>query len=587
MPVPFDTFRIMRPSAATLFLVLLLATTAACRAEPTTPRDTSLTATAAARAMVVAGHAEASRVGLEILRAGGNAVDAAVAVGFALAVVLPNAGNVGGGGFVLVRFPDGTATSLDFREMAPAAATADMYLDRDGAPIPGGTTRGHRAAAVPGSVAGLVEALELWGTLPLEDVIGPAIRLAEEGYSLTRRDAYLLNYYREQFLAFPSTTRYFTTSDGRDYRAGERFTQQDLGGVLRRIRDHGRDGFYRGETADLIVAEMRRGGGLITHADLEAYQPIEREVLTGSYRDHRIITMGPPATGGIALLQRLGSVEPYDLTARPMHSTASVHLQAEAMRRAFADRSRWLGDPAFVTLPIDALTDRAYLRDRMRSFRTDTVSTSAAVGAGAPAPPREGSETTHFSIVDENGMAVALTYTINDYFGNKVVVDGAGFFLNDEMDDFTTAPGRPNTWGLIQGESNAVRAGARPASSMTPTMVEDPQGRLRLVVGSPGGARIITTVYQVITNILDRGIDAQSAVSMPRFHHQWLPDELHVEPAFPEDSRRGLAALGWTVQQVDTFGAADVILVDYPASGGRRLIGGADPRRQNDTAMGY
>ncbi len=575
----------VRPGA---LLLLVLVSAAACRAEPPARVDTSATARQhASRAMVVAGHAEAARIGLEVLRAGGNAVDAAVAVGFALAVVLPNAGNVGGGGFVLIRFPDGTATSLDFREVAPAAATSRMYLGPDGAPIPGSTTRGHRAAAVPGTVAGLLETLHRWGSRPLADLITPAIRLAEDGYSLTRRDAYLLNYYREQFLPFPSTARYFTTRDGRDYRAGETFTQRDLGRVLRRIRDDGREGFYGGETADLIVAEMRRGDGLITHADLEAYRPVEREVLTGTYRGHRVITMGPPATGGLALLQLLGSMEPYDLTAAPLHSPASVHLQAEAMRRAFADRSRWLGDPAFVTLPVRELTDTDYLRSRMRSFRSDTVSTSAAIGAGTPAPPREGSETTHFSIVDENGMAVALTYTINDYFGNKVVVDGAGFFLNDEMDDFTTAPGRPNTWGLIQGESNAVRARARPASSMTPTIVEDPQGRLRMVLGSPGGARIITTVYQVMTNILDRGLDPQTAVSMPRFHHQWLPDQLEVEPAFPDDARRGLQRLGWTVQQVDTFGAADVILVDYLPSGARRLIGGADPRRQNDTAMGY
>jgi gamma-glutamyltranspeptidase/glutathione hydrolase len=567
-------------------VALLLFVAAACRAEPAAD-TTQPASTATSRGMVVAGHAEAARVGLEVLRAGGNAVDAAVAVGFALAVVLPNAGNVGGGGFILVRFPDGRATSLDFREVAPAAATRDMFVGPDGAPAPGRSVRGHLAAGVPGTVDGLLQALDRWGTRPVADIIDPAITLAERGYALTRRDAHLLNLYREQFLPFPSTARYFTTPDGRRYEAGDVFTQRDLADVLRRIRDRGRAGFYEGRTADLIVAEMERGGGLITHADLEAYRSIERPVIAGEYRGHRVITMGPPATGGQVLLQLLRSVEPYDLRAMGFQSPETVHLMGEAMRRAFADRSRWLGDPAFVDVPAEQLTDAGYVRRRMSSFDPDTVSTSAAISPGTPAPGPEGQETTHISIVDGDGMAVALTYTINDYFGNKVVVDGAGFFLNDEMDDFTSAPGRPNLWGLVQGPSNAVRPGARPASSMTPTIVEDPEGRLRLVAGSPGGARIITTVFQVVTGILDFGFDPQTAVSLPRFHHQWLPDRLEVEPAFPEDVSNDLADLGWQIHPVDTFGAADVILVDYPSSGGRRLYGGADPRRQNDTAVGY
>jgi gamma-glutamyltranspeptidase/glutathione hydrolase len=572
-------------------LVLLVAPAGACRDAPPPARpDTTRTEARpdpAARGLVVAGHAEASRVGVAVLRAGGNGVDAAVAVGFALAVVLPNAGNVGGGGFLLVRFPDGTATSMDFRETAPAAATAGMFLGADGEPVRGRSVRGHLAAGVPGSVAGLLEAHRRWGRLPLDRLIDPAIRLAEEGYPLTRRDAHLLNYYREDFLAFPSTARYFATADGRPYAAGARFVQRDLAAVLRRIRERGRDGFYRGETADLIVAEMRRGGGLLTHADLAAYEPVERPVLTGRYRGHRVLTMGPPATGGIALLQLLRAVEPYDLRARGLQTPATAHLMGEAMRRAFADRARWLGDPAFVDVPAAALTDSAYVRARMASFRPDAATPSADVAAGTPAPRPEGSETTHYSIVDEEGTAVAVTTTINDYFGSKVVVHGAGFFLNDEMDDFAAAPGRPNLWGLVQGEANAVRPGARPASSMTPTIVEDPRGRLRLVVGSPGGARIISTVFQVVTHVLDYGLDVQTAVALPRVHHQWLPDVLEVEPAFPDEARPALEALGWTVEEVSTFGAADAILVEYGRDGRRRLYGGADPRRENDTALGF
>jgi len=564
-------------------LALALALTPACRAAPAPP-DSVDDAAPAARGMVVTGHPEASRAALDVLRGGGNAMDAAVTAAFALAVVLPNAGNVGGGGFVVLRMPDGTAASLDFREVAPGAATERMFVGPDGARV--SSVRGHLAAAVPGTVAGLLEALDRWGTMSREEAIAPAIRLAG-GHALTRRDAHLLNYYRDEFLGFPSTARYFTTADGRRYTAGEVFRQPDLGRVLQRISDRGHDGFYAGETADLIVAEMRRGGGLITHADLAAYRAVERPVLVGSYRGHRIITMAPPSTGGVALLQLLAAVEPYDFQRTDPAAPRQVHLMAEAMRRAFADRSLWLGDPAFADVPAGALTDPAYVRSRMRSFRPDTVSTSAAVGAGAPAPRPEGSETTHLSIVDEDGMAVALTYTINDYFGNKVVVDGAGFFLNDEMDDFTTAPGRPNLWGLVQGEDNVVRPRARPASSMTPTIVEDPRGRLRMVAGSPGGARIITTVFQVLVNVLDRRIDPQTAVSLPRFSHQWLPDILEVEPAYPEGSRNALARLGWDVREVSTFGAADVIVVDYPPSGGRRLLGAADPRRENDTALGY
>ena len=582
----------MRRPAVLLVAASLVFPLAACRAEPggaasAPPPDSA--GVRAHHAMVVAGQADAAAAGLQVLRDGGNAIDAAVATGFALAVTLPHAGNVGGGGFLLVRFADGRATSLDFREVAPAAATRDMFVDPlTGRVRPDLSVRGPLAVGVPGTVAGLLEAHERWGRLPLARLLDPAIRLAEEGHVLSDRQARLLNNYRESFLEHESAARYFTRPDGAPYEGGERWVQRDLGAVLERIRDHGRAGFYEGETADLIVAEMRRSGGLITHEDLRRYRPIEREPVYGWYRGHRVIAMGPPSSGGIALVQMLEAVEPFSLRAMGWHSPAQIHLFAEAMRRAFADRAHWLGDPAFVDVPAEALMDSAYVRTRMASFDPDTVSSSRAVGHGTPpALGAESTETTHYSIVDEEGNAVAVTYTINDYFGSKVAVGGAGFLLNDEMDDFTAAPGAPNLWGLVQGEANAVRPGARPVSSMTPTIVEDPQGRLFMVVGSPGGSYIITTVFQVVTDVLDFGMPVQEAVAAPRFHHQWLPERLEVEPGFPDATTEALRALGWDVGRVSTFGAADAIVVRYDRDGTPTLHGGADPRREDDTAVGY
>ncbi|HLT46737.1 MAG TPA: gamma-glutamyltransferase [Rubricoccaceae bacterium] len=585
-----------RRLALLLAAALLVPPLSACRAEvedPTRGAGASAPADTAgvrsARAMVVAGQPDAARAGLEVLRDGGNAIDAAVATGFALAVTLPNAGNVGGGGFLLVRFADGRATSLDFREVAPLAATRDLFIDPlTGRARPDLSRRGHLAVGVPGTVAGLLEAHARWGSLPLERLMEPAIRLAEEGHVLSDRQARLLNIYREDFLASESARRYFTKPDSTLFRGGERWVQRDLAGVLKRIRDHGRAGFYEGETADLIVAEMERGGGLITHEDLRRYRPVERAPVYGWYRGYRVIGMGPPSSGGIALAQLLRAVEPYALRAMGHHSPAQIHLFGEAMRRAFADRAHWLGDPAFADVPAEALMDSLYVRRRMASFDPDTVSSSLAVGHGTPPGlGPESTETTHYSIVDEAGNAVAVTYTINDYFGAKVAVGGAGFLLNDEMDDFTAAPGAPNLWGLVQGEANAVRPGARPVSSMTPTILEDPEGRLFMVVGSPGGSRIITTVFQVVTNVVDFGMPVQAAVAAPRFHHQWLPEQLEVEEGFPDATLGALGRLGWDVRRVSTFGAADAIVVTYDDAGRPTLHGGADPRREDDVAVGY
>lgn len=583
----------MRRTFAPLVLtVLLIAGPLACRADtPATSAvaDTSGVSVEGSRGMVVAGQADAAEIGAAVLRDGGNAVDAAIAVGFALAVTLPNAGNVGGGGFMLIRFEDGTTTSLDFRERAPIAATETMYQDGlTGRVRPDLSTRGPLAVGVPGTVAGLLKAHTDFGTLPLERLINPAIELAADGFFLANRQARLFNRYREDFMEFESTARYFTKADGRSFVGGERFVQADLADVLRRVRDEGFNGFYSGETADLIVAEMERGGGLITHEDLATYEPVVRTPITGTYRGHRVISMPPPSSGGVALIQMLQAVEPYELRAMGWHSTEQMHLFGEVMRRTYADRSHWMGDPAYADVPAESLIDNDYVQSRMTSFDAERASTSAEVGHGTPPDlPEESTETTHFSVVDEAGNAVSMTYTINDLYGSKLVVDGAGFFLNDEMDDFTSAPGEPNLWGLVQGERNAVRPGARPVSSMTPTILEDPQGRLFMVVGSPGGARIITTVFQVVTNVIDFRMDIEDAVAAERFHHQWLPDDLQYERGFANSTLRSLESLGWETRQISTFGAADTIVISYDDEGVRTLHGGADPRRETDTAVGY
>ena len=550
--------------------------------------------------MVVSAEVHASEAGVEVLQAGGNAVDAAVATGFALAVTFPVAGNIGGGGFMVIRFPDGTATTIDYRETAPTGATRDMYVDDStGAIRPDLSRRGHLASGVPGAVAGLLHAHETYGSLPLADVLAPAIRLAE-GYPLSRSEADLMNAYTPRFAPYPGTVRYFTQEGG--FEAGETFRQDDLAAVLRRIRDEGRDGFYRGETADLLVAEMERGGGLIDHDDLAGYEAVEREPLVGDYRGHRVISMPPPSSGGVALIQMLDAVEPYDLAGLGFNSSASVHLMGEAMRRAFADRAEWLGDPDFADIPTDELVAEAYTRRRMADFDPVRADSSTRLGAGAPRA--ESAQTTHYSVVDDAGMAVSVTTTLNGGFGSLVVVDGAGFFLNNEMDDFTSAPGKPNMFGLVQGEANAIEPGKRMLSSMTPTIVEDPEGRLMMVIGSPGGPRIITTVYEVILNVIDHGMNIQEAVAAPRVHHQWLPDVLYAEhQGLAQDVIAALSERGWTVDESSGYWSrADGVLVRYTEAdattdpsgldaverteAGRVYWGGADPRGE-DAAVGY
>ena len=552
--------------------------------------------------MVVSAEVYASQAGVEVMQAGGNAVDAAVATGFALAVTYPVAGNVGGGGFMVIRFPDGTATTVDYRETAPAAATRDMFVDDStGAIRPDLSRRGALASGVPGAVAGLLHAHEQYGRLGLAEVMAPAIRLARDGYPLGRAQAERFNSFAPRFAGSPGATRYFVQEGG--YAEGDVFRQPDLAAVLERVRDDGRDGFYRGRTADLLVAEQERGGGLITHADLDGYEPVERAPLVGHYRGHRVLSMPPPSSGGVALIQMLDAVEPFDLAGMGFNSSATVHLLGEAMRRAFADRAEFLGDPDFTPLPTETLIDPEYTRRRMTDFNPYRADTSRALGAGDPFA-YESTETTHYSVVDEDGLAVSTTTTLNGAFGSFEVVGGAGFFLNNEMDDFTSAPGAPNMFGLVQGEANSIAPGKRMLSSMTPTIVEDAEGRLSLVVGSPGGPRIITAVFQAILNVIDHGMDIQEAVAAPRVHHQWLPDVLYVERhALAADVTVALRQRGWAVDESSGYWSrVDAIRVRYGGTeatidpsgldtitavdAGRVLTGGADPRGQ-DAAAGY
>ena len=587
------------PRLFRLTVLLVALVPVACRAQMSPAPDPARAETA----MVVSAEVHASEAGVEVMRAGGNAVDGAVATGFALAVTFPVAGNLGGGGFMVIRFPDGTATTVDYRETGPAAATRDMYLDADGDYVPARSQRGHLASGTPGSVAGLLHAHAAYGRLPLADVLAPAVRLAAEGFGLTRRHAARFNSYRRSFLTYPGTAAHFTKS-GPDslYAEGEVFRQPELADVLRRIARDGRDGFYRGETADLIVAEMERGGGILTHADLEAYRPVERAPVEGTYRGHRILSMPPPSSGGIALLQMLAAVEPYDVGDLGFNSSATVHLMGEAMRRAFADRAEYLGDPDFSPVPTETLLDPDYTRRRMADFDPWQADSSVALGAGDLA--YESSETTHYSVVDGDGLAVSTTTTLNGGYGSRVVVAGAGFFLNNEMDDFAAKPGVPNMFGLVQGEANAVGPGKRMLSSMTPTIVEDPQGRLLLVVGSPGGPRIITATYETILNVVDHGMTIQEAVAAPRVHHQWLPDVLYAERlSLPRDVVAALELRGWEVDESGGYWSrVDAIQVRYAsedatfdpsgldevtdATVGRILLGGADPRGE-DAAVGY
>ncbi len=510
--------------------------------------------TEARHAIVVSGSPIASEVGRDVLRQGGNAVDAAVAVGFALAVVHPEAGNIGGGGFMLIRLTDGTTEALDYREAAPARASRDMYLDENGEPTDK-SILGHLASGVPGSVAGLVEAHQRHGRLPFRAVIEPAIRLA--------RDGFVVDEYRTRSIAgdsakladFPASATAFLPG-GRPPAPGTTLTQEDLARTLAAIRDGGADGFYRGWVADRMVEEMQRGGGLISHDDLSAYRAIWREPIAISYRGYTILSMPPASSGGVTLAQILNIMEGFGNLPR-FGSPELLHLEAEAMRRAFTDRNVYLGDPAFVQMPLERLLSKQYAA----SLRKE-INFSAATPTPKFDPALRGNgSTTHYSVVDSAGNVVSCTTTLNDSYGSGVTVTGAGFLLNDEMDDFAAAPGKPNVYGLVQGEANAIAPGKRMLSAMTPSIVLDPQQQVMMIVGTPGGPRIITMVYQVISNVIDHRMSLADAVAAPRMHHQALPDEIQVESdGFPLSTLAALARLGHRVAPRGYFGDVEAII---------------------------
>jgi gamma-glutamyltranspeptidase/glutathione hydrolase len=513
----------------------------------------------AAHGMVVTDAPLATRVGVRELEAGGNAVDAAIAATFALAVVYPEAGNLGGGGFMVVRMADGAVAALDFRETAPLAATRDMYLDENGE-LTDRSLTGHLASGVPGSVAGLWEAHQRFGSRPWAELLAPAIRLAEEGFIVDEAFANAVRAQAERLAQFPASAALFLPG-GEPIRAGTRWRNPDLAAVLRRVAERGPAGFYEGETADLIVAEMQRGGGIITHEDLRRYRARWREPVIFDYRGYQVISMPPPSSGGITLALIANILEGYDLRRLGWHSPTTLHLTAEAMRRAFADRNHYLADPDFVEVPREMLLSKAYAARLRSSIALDRATPSSTIAHPIGGPASEGNHTTHLSVVDQHGNAVALTTTINELFGSAVTVAGAGFLLNNEMDDFSAKPGSPNLFGLVQGVANAIEPGKRPLSAMTPTIVTR-DGRPILITGARGGPRIITAVFQVLSNILDHGMDVSAAVAAPRIHHQHLPDVLYYEEnGLTADQLRVLEALGHTLEpRRGTVGHAPSIL---------------------------
>jgi gamma-glutamyltranspeptidase/glutathione hydrolase len=521
-------------------------------------------------AMVVAEESLATDVGVSVLKSGGNAIDAAVAVGFALAVTHPFAGNLGGGGFMLIRFADGRSTFIDFRERAPEKATRGMYLDGNGQPTQD-SVDGWRSAGVPGTVRGFELAISKYGRKKWAELIAPAIGLASKGFPVSYSLAESLRGARN-LTADPESKRIFLKNGG-FYETGEVLAQPELAATLERIAKYGTHDFYEGEIARKLAGEMAKHGGLITLSDLKNYAAVERAPLTGRYRNYTLLTAPPPSSGGIGLVQMLGMLEGSGYEKSGAGSAAAIHYTAEVMRRFYADRSRYLGDPDFVKVPVKGLLDPAYMRQRRASIDPDHATPSDRLNPGRPAGV-EGSETTHYSIVDAEGNAVAVTYTLNNGYGSGVTAPGLGFLLNDEMDDFTVKPGVPNLFGLVQGEANAIQPRKRPLSAMTPTIVLR-DGKLFLVFGAPGGPRIITAVLQVFLNVADFGMNIQDAVDAPRFHHQWKPDRLYLEPAISPDT---VALLRRRGHQVETSPGVVLARVEAILADGGWLQGAADGR---------
>jgi gamma-glutamyltranspeptidase / glutathione hydrolase len=532
-------------------------------------------------AMVVAEHPLAAEVGEKILQAGGNAVDAAIASQFALAVVYPRAGNIGGGGFMVIRLADGTSDALDYREKAPAAASRDMYLDGEGNVMETASKEGHLSVGVPGTVAGMELAFKKYSKLKdWKKLLEPAIKLAAEGYALTESEASRFNEYKAQFQKMNPDARPFVKDDA--WKMNDKLVQTDLARTLELIREKGAAGFYEGETADEIVAEMQRGGGLITLADLKDYEAKWRTPIIGNYKNYKIITMPPPSSGGVVLMQILTMLERFPLNEYGFQSAKSVHAIVEAERRAYADRAKFLGDSDFYPVPVDSIMDSVYLVQKMADFDPNKATSSGVLGPAVKIGV-ETFETTHTSIIDREGNAVSVTTTLNLNYGSKVIVKGAGFFLNDEMDDFSAKPGVPNYFGLVGAEANAIQPGKRMLSSMTPTIVER-DGKLFMVLGAPGGSTIITAVLQTFLGVTEYGMTLDEAVWASRYHHQWLPDVITCEAAAIDTTvRKQLWDMGHKLENVGRMALIKAVMV-LPDG---KLQGVGDNRNPDDHASGY
>lgn len=532
--------------------------------------------------MVASQDSLATQVGVDILKQGGNAVDAAVAVGFALAVTHPQAGNIGGGGFMMLRTKDGKTTAIDFREMAPEKATRDMFLDAQGNADSKKSLTSHLASGTPGTVAGFAMALEKYGTLPLNKVIQPAIKLAQDGFTVNDALAEDLKVYGVEVLPnHPNSKAIFWKADGNPLQKGDKLVQTNLAKSLEMIAEIGPDAFYKGTIADQIAEEMAKNGGLISKDDLANYKAVERAPISGDYRGYQIFSMPPPSSGGIHIVEILNILENFDLTKYGFGSADAMQLTAEAEKYAYADRSEYLGDPDFVKVPWQALTDKAYAKSLADKIDINKARPSSEIKPGNLAP-YESNQTTHFSVVDKDGNAVAVTYTLNTVFGTGIVAGNTGIIMNNQMDDFSAKPGVPNVYGLVGGDANAVGPHKRPLSSMSPTIVVK-DGKTWLVTGSPGGSRIITTVRQMVMNTIDYGMNVAEATNAPRFHHQWLPDELRVEKGFSPDTLKLLKEKGQNVVVKEAMGSTQSIMMGPDGA----LYGASDPRSVDDLTAGY
>ncbi len=552
-------------------------------------RAASLAPVGGEHGMVVTAQRLATKIGVDVLKRGGNAIDAAVAVGYALAVVYPAAGNLGGGGYMTLQLADGRKTFFDFREAAPLTATRDMYLDANGEVIPKRSTLGHLAVAVPGTVAGLELARKRYGTRPRGELIAPAIALAERGFTLDDGDAYMFDVASSGLEADAASVRIFFRN-GKAVTAGDPLVQRDLARTLRAIAERGADGFYKGPVAAALIASSQAGHGLLTQADFDHYRVRELAPVECDYRGYHIVAAPPPSSGGVAICEILNVLEGYPLQALGFRSAAAVHVQIEAMRHAYLDRNHELGDPDFVDNPIARLTSKAYAARVRDVIDLAKAGVSREVRPGTP--PHEGSNTTHYSIADRFGNVVGVTYTLNDWFGAKVTAEGTGVILNNEMDDFTVKVGVPNLYGLVQGQANSIAPAKKPLSSMSPTIVSK-GGQPVMVLGTPGGSRIITTVVHTLINVIDYGMTVQEAVDAPRFHEQWLPDQVYAEPyALNPDTQKLLAAMGHTIVAQRPQNHVAAILIGAPSLGGKpvgknRFYGAIDPRYRSGLSLGY